>query len=106
MVIVSPCPKRRDIGVSFNVEVGAGEVRGGEPRSCSPRLVALQKVLLYTLCSEEHATLYLAYYNRKLTLVICEDNRAERELRPTVCARKVSHGSQAEEESAGLRSVD
>ena len=27
----------------------------------------------------------------------CENNRAERELRPTVIARKVSHGSQAEE---------
>ena len=29
--------------------------------------------------------------------VPCENNRAERELRPTVIARKVSHGSQAEE---------
>jgi hypothetical protein len=29
--------------------------------------------------------------------VACENNRAERELRPTVIARKVSHGSQAEE---------
>ncbi len=27
----------------------------------------------------------------------CENNRAERELRPTVIARKVSHGSQGEE---------
>lgn len=29
--------------------------------------------------------------------VACENNRAERELRPTVIARKVSHGSQGEE---------
>jgi hypothetical protein len=29
--------------------------------------------------------------------VPCENNRAERELRPTVIARKVSHGSQADE---------
>jgi len=29
--------------------------------------------------------------------VPCENNRAERELRPTVIARKVSHGSQGEE---------
>jgi transposase len=29
--------------------------------------------------------------------VPCENNRAERELRPTVIARKVSFGSQAEE---------
>jgi hypothetical protein len=29
--------------------------------------------------------------------VACENNRAERELRPTVIARKVSFGSQAEE---------
>jgi transposase len=29
--------------------------------------------------------------------VSCENNRAERELRPTVIARKVSHGSQADE---------
>lgn len=27
----------------------------------------------------------------------CENNRAERELRPTVIASKVSHGSQSEE---------
>ena len=29
--------------------------------------------------------------------VPCENNRAERELRPTVIARKVLHGSQSEE---------
>jgi transposase len=43
---------------------------------------------------EEGANLYHWVEDRR---VPCENNRAERELRPTVIARKVSHGSQAEE---------
>jgi transposase len=37
------------------------------------------------------------YHWVEVRRVPCENNRAERELRPTVIARKVSHGSQAEE---------
>ncbi len=44
------------------------------------------------MAEEDH--LYHWVENRS---VPCENNRAERELRPTVIARKVSHGSQAEE---------
>ncbi len=44
------------------------------------------------MAEEDH--LYRWVENRS---VPCENNRAERELRPTVIARKVSHGSQAEE---------
>jgi transposase len=43
---------------------------------------------------EESEHLYHWVEDRR---VPCENNRAERELRPTVIARKVSHGSQAEE---------
>ena len=43
---------------------------------------------------EEAGHLYHWVEDRR---VPCENNRAERELRPTVIARKVSHGSQAEE---------
>jgi len=43
---------------------------------------------------EEAGHLYHWVADRR---VPCENNRAERELRPTVIARKVSHGSQAEE---------
>ena len=43
---------------------------------------------------EEAERLYHWVEDRR---VPCENNRAERELRPTVIARKVSHGSQAEE---------
>jgi hypothetical protein len=43
---------------------------------------------------EEEGHLYHWVGDRR---VPCENNRAERELRPTVIARKVSHGSQAEE---------
>jgi len=43
---------------------------------------------------EEAAYLYHWVEDRR---VPCENNRAERELRPTVIARKVSHGSQGEE---------
>jgi transposase len=43
---------------------------------------------------EEAEKLYHWVRDRR---VPCENNRAERELRPTVIARKVSHGSQAEE---------
>ncbi len=43
---------------------------------------------------EEEAHLYHWVEDRR---VPCENNRAERELRPTVIARKVSFGSQAEE---------
>jgi hypothetical protein len=43
---------------------------------------------------EEGQRLYHWVEDRR---VPCENNRAERELRPTVIARKVSHGSQGEE---------
>lgn len=43
---------------------------------------------------EEAERLYHWVEDRR---VPCENNRAERELRPTVIARKVSHGSQSEE---------
>lgn len=43
---------------------------------------------------EEAGKLYHWVRDRR---VPCLNNRAERELRPTVIARKVSHGSQAEE---------
>jgi transposase len=43
---------------------------------------------------EEEDKLYHWVEDRR---VPCENNRAERELRPTVIARKVSFGSQAEE---------
>jgi len=46
----------------------------------------------FFVAEEDH--LYHWVENRS---VPCENNRAERELRPTVIARKVSHGSQAEE---------
>jgi transposase len=72
----------------------AGRIKGAILRACREGSKHLAIKRWQDFFVEEAAHLYHWVADRR---VPCENNRAERELRPTVIARKVSHGSQAEE---------